>query len=142
MKLRHLFLSFLAAFSRPNRQTAEKEPEKKVQKEKGWKIEVSDTKEIRLAAAKEWVKPENVAERLKKLESEAPIALEKGLAAASTFKELMGVPDDIPIPAELPPEMMGQSPSTIKAMLRQEAGWKVDKTTGKYVSELPKGNGL
>ncbi len=73
--------------------------------------------EERMAKYRAWVTPEAIAERKKRHEEEAAAALEQGMA----MRRAAGLPDeDEPIPEVLPTYMKGQSPSTIRAMLRQE----------------------
>lgn len=59
----------------------------------------------------DWVKPEAIEERRREHEAAAEAALMLGLQAAR-------VQEDIPIPYPLPKHMVGQSLSTIRAMLR------------------------
>lgn len=66
----------------------------------------------RMAMYNDWVKPEAIALRWKEHEE----AAERALKAAGPPRELLPVPDPLPV------HMKGQSPSTIQAMLR--SGWE------------------
>jgi hypothetical protein len=70
---------------------------------------------VKMAKYREWVDPKAIADRVAKHEAEAAAALERG-KAMSQAEELLPVPDP------LPRHMVGQSPSTIQAMLRHERG--------------------
>ncbi len=70
----------------------------------------------RIAKCVEWVKPENVLARLDELKQREQEEKE--------WEEKHG-PRFAPIPDEIPKEMRGQQPSTIRLML-EEAGWKYD----------------
>lgn len=67
----------------------------------------------RMARFAAWVTPEAVKDRREAYEKAAVEALELGKSLARTF-------EPIPVPDPLPKEMIGQSPSTIQAMLRHK----------------------
>ncbi len=78
----------------------------------------------------DWVKPEEIAKRWAKHEEGAAAALALAKSESAAAREALGLPaEDPPLPDEkdLPKHMRGQSPSTIRAMLRQEKGWIVEK---------------
>lgn len=75
--------------------------------------------QLRMAEYRAWVEPKAIAERLAKHEAEAAAALARA-------KLMVGERKLLPVPDPLPKEMVGQSASTIQAMLR--SGWKPEKT--------------
>lgn len=69
----------------------------------------------------DWSKPENIVARIRKFEEEAHACLEKANFMSKHLREYLGLPDeDPPLPDPLPKDMVGQSSSTIRAMLRQQ----------------------
>lgn len=90
----------------------------------------------RMASYHEWARPENVEARRVEHEAAAKAALEKAQTMSRHAREALGMPlEDPPLPPkdQLPKEMCGQSPSTIRAMLRHQSwtydgrGWKPPK---------------
>ncbi len=70
----------------------------------------------RMAAYAAWVKPEAIAERKEKHEREAAESLAQTRAALGITGESEPLPDE----KDLPKEMRGQAPSTIRAWLKHE----------------------
>ncbi len=90
----------------------------------------------KMAQYQAWSEPEAVNQRRIAHEEAAAAALAKAQAMSKHAREALGMPlEDPPLPpeAELPKEMRGQAPSTIRAMLRQKnwtydgSGWKPPK---------------
>lgn len=67
----------------------------------------------RMAKYRAWVDPEAIARRREQHEREAAAAL-------AATKAALGTTEEEPIPDDLPPHMRGQSPSTIRKMLKHE----------------------
>lgn len=70
----------------------------------------------RMAQFNDWVKAENIKNRQERHKEEAAKALARAIEMIGEERKLLPVPDP------LPPEMKGQSASTIQAMLRN--GWR------------------
>lgn len=116
---RSLVLGFLTALSKPLRDKIERADAQVEAAKPG--ISLTDRSQEKIAAIKEWSKPENIVLRMKEQEELAPLALEAGKKLAARIKEEFNIPDDIDFDYEnVPKHMRGQSPSTIRAMLRHE----------------------
>lgn len=76
----------------------------------------------RMAFFKAWVHPKAIAERKERHERDAFAALAMAHEMSSQARKALGLDEDPPLPdaKDLPPHMRGQSPSTIRAMLRHE----------------------
>ncbi len=132
-KIKCLLFYLLSAFSKPVRaiKHLEERREEAVQKVE---VHLTDRSEYKAEFIREWVKPENVAARIKKLEEEAPAALARAKEMSKAIREQFGLPEeDPPLPPddELPKHMRGQQASTIRAMLRQE-GYEFCKVSQKF----------
>lgn len=117
--IKSLVLRFFSAFSDPIKSVRETEREAIIEARKNAKLKGSEAE--RLRATKEWSKPENIKQRWefyvpgKKIEPRYEL---------------------LPVPDPLPQEMMGQSPSTIQAMLRHRFADQINFNGGFFI-DLP-----
>ncbi len=83
----------------------------------------------RMAFYKHWSSPEEIKKRQEEHEARAGAALARAKLMSDSAREALGIPEDPPLPDEkdLPAHMRGQSPSTIRAMLRHERGYSLEK---------------
>ncbi len=102
--IKSLIIRFFEYFSDPVKALRQAEHEAIVEARKN--ITLKGSMQERLAATREWSKPENVAER------------------AANYKAGIGEPKKYPPLPDPPPEkyMVGQTPSTMMIMLAEE-GW-------------------
>lgn len=103
--LKGLIIRFFSAFSNHAMEFRKAEHEAIVEARKN--IKLIGSRAERAMATKEWSKPENIALRLKEFEENPGV---KPNASHKPF----------PVPDPLPQDMIGQSPSTIQAMLRHK----------------------
>lgn len=121
MNLKSFVFGLFASFSRPIREEVDIEEEGIEETQGSWSINIVDSKQIKKAEYAEWSKPENIELRKKELEERAPAALELAKKMSKEIREFFNLPSDDPLlPENVPEHMKGQSPSTIRAMLRQE----------------------
>lgn len=132
--LKLLLFRIMASFSAPIREEKVSREIRHEERQKSWRITLSDRRQEKLAAYIEWSKPENIAARMEKFKAEEAAAIEAGLKLKASIRQSQGLPlDDPPLPPveELPKEMRGQAESTIRAMLRQKC-WEYDRLLGKW----------
>jgi hypothetical protein len=115
--IKSLIIRFFAAFSSPSH-VREKERESIVEARKSIRLKGSEAE--RLAAIKEWSKAENIIKRVEEHRMQAATALERAERMSKEVRAILNLPErDPPLPDPLPKEFEGQSPSTIRAILRQ-----------------------